>query len=75
MIADIEANGWAIVVIAQLSILNRRRRTYENQVERQGWGEFEPHPDAGARGEEEPARQDQHQGWSQKKYKSIKLAY
>src|SRR5262245_61983469 len=37
MNVDIEADGAAFVVVAQSSILNRRRRTYENQNERQSW--------------------------------------
>jgi hypothetical protein len=36
MNAGLEAEDVAIAVKAQSSILNRRRRTYENQVERQG---------------------------------------
>jgi hypothetical protein len=36
MNADIEADGAALVVVAQSSILNERR-TYESQNERQSW--------------------------------------
>jgi len=43
MIADIGADGAAIIVIAQTTISNRRR-TYEDQNERQGWrASADPH--------------------------------
>src|SRR5262249_43321144 len=69
MNADIEADGAALVVVAQSSILNRRR-TYENQDKRQSrtclrrrWRRRsnQPQPDGGARLE----GQEQYQGWSQ----------